>query len=58
MVERTASNSLHFIDFLGEPSGKVNDVGEGDRGYVTAFSKLTVTFVLCVTVNNLPRMSL
>ena len=58
MFERAASNSLLFIDFLGEPSGKVSDGGEGDRGYVMAFSKLTATFVLCVTVNNLPRMSL
>ena len=57
MFERAASNSLLFIDFLGEPSGKVSD-GGGDRGYVMTFSKLTATFVLCVTVNNLPRMSL
>ena len=57
MFERATSNSLLFIDFLGEPSGKVSD-GGGDRGYVMTFSKLTATFVLCVTVNNLPRMSL
>ena len=58
MFERAASNSLLFTDFLGEPSGKVSVGGEGDRGYVMALSKLTETFVLCVTVNNLPRMSL
>ena len=57
MFERAASNSLLFIDFLGEPSGKVSDGGEGDRGYVMAFCKLTATFIICVTVNNPPRMA-
>ena len=58
MFERATSNSLLFIDFLGEPSGKVSDGGEGHRGYVMAFSKLIATLFLCVTVNILPRMSL
>ena len=58
MFERAASDSLLYIDFLGEPSRKVSDGGEGDRGYVMAFSNLTATFVLYATVNNLPSMFL